>query len=162
MKNESSILLQGGMSNYAFKSADLDTKDDEALNTMFRSYLNDYTSEQNIKMLCGVYRGICEGFAKAFVYGALDKIIADSRSKVRPGLETSYLGTLRTGEYGSRIKMKAFHAMQEKAIMIQMIEIGGMFYINWYQGLHGEAYILALRDLMQEAGIENIIVERVE
>lgn len=161
-KNESSILLQGGMSNYAFKSADLDTKDDEALNTMFRSYLNDYTSEQNIKMLCGVYRGICEGFAKAFVYGALDKIIADSRSKVRPGLETSYLGTLRTGEYGSRIKMKAFHAMQEKAIMIQMIEIGGMFYINWYQGLHGEAYILALRDLMQEAGIENIIVERVE
>ena len=77
-------------------------------------------------------------------------------------METSYLGTLKTGEYGSRIKMTAFHAMQEKGVMIQIVEIAGMFYLNWYQGLLGEEYVLALRDLMQEAGIESIRVERIE
>ena len=113
-------------------------------------------------MLCGVYRGICEGYAKAFAAGALDNIVLETRSSAKIGGMISYLGTLRTDEYGSRIRMTAFHAMQEKGMMAQAIEVGGVFYINWYQGFHGELYAKAMRDLMKEAGMNSVAMERIE
>jgi hypothetical protein len=113
-------------------------------------------------MLCGVYRGICEGYAKAFAAGALDNIVMEQRTNANTPIEVSYLGTLRTGEYGNRIRMTAFHVMQEKGIMLQVTEIGNFFYIDWYQGFHGDMYAKAMRDLMKEAGMEGTVLERVE
>ena len=36
------------------------------------------------------------------------------------------------------------------------------FYINWYQGFHGEMYAKAMRDIMKDAGMESVTLERVE
>ena len=46
--------------------------------------------------------------------------------------------------------------------MVQVTEVGGYFYIDWYQGLHGDMYAKAMRDLMKEAGITGVMLERVE
>ncbi len=86
----------------------------------------------------------------------------EQRANAKIGGMISYLGTLKTGEYGNRIRMTAFHAMQEKGMMAQAIEVGGFFYINWYQGFHGDIYAKAMRDLMKEAGMPSVSIERVE
>ena len=52
--------------------------------------------------------------------------------------------------------------MQEKGIMLQVTEVGDYFYIDWYQGFHGEKYVLAMRDVLAEKGISGIKVERIE
>ncbi len=161
MGNANSLLHQVVHAPYTFKAEALNDSD-EILNKNYRDFLKGFASEQNIKMLCGVYRGICEGFAKAFAAGALDNIVLEQRSKVKIGGSISYLGTLRTDEYGSRIRMTSYHAMQEKGMMAQAIEVGGFFYINWYQGFHGEMYAKAMRDLMKEAGMDSVSLERVE
>ncbi len=57
-------------------------------------------------------RAVCESYSKAFVYGALNKIVMDQRKNMKAGAAVSYLGTLRAAEYGNRIRMTAFHAMQ--------------------------------------------------
>jgi len=137
-------------------------KDDATLNKAYRAFLKGFASEQNIKNMCGIYRGICEGYKKAYASGALDSVILEQRSKASLNSVVSYLGTLRTASYGNRIKMSAFHAMQEKGIMLQVTEVGGYFYINWYQGFHGDMYAKAMRDIMKEAGMEGIRLERVE
>ncbi len=161
MGNSNSLLHQVVHAPYSFKAEDLKNSD-EVLNQSYRDFLKGFSSEENIKMLCGVYRGICEGYAKAFSAGALDNIVLESRSSAKIGAMISYLGTLRTDAYGSRIRMTAFHAMQEKGVMAQAIEVGGNFYINWYQGFHGELYAKAMRDLMNEAGMKSVSIERIE
>ncbi len=161
MGNPNSLLHQVVHAPYSFKAEDL-KNGDEVLNQCYRDFLKGFSSEQNIKMLCGVYRGICEGYAKAFAAGVLDNIVLETRASTKIGGAISYLGTLRTDEYGSRIRMTAFHAMQEKGMMAQVIEVGGVFYINWYQGFHGELYAKAMRDLMKEAGMNSVAMERVE
>ncbi|SKB69957.1 hypothetical protein SAMN06296386_10446 [Lachnospiraceae bacterium] len=161
MGNANSLLHQVVHAPYEFKPEDLE-KDDATLNGMYRGFLKGFSSEQNIKTLCGVYRGICEGYAKAFAAGALDNVIIETRSGIKPSIGVSYLGTLKTAEYGNRIRMTAFHAMQEKGVMLQVTEIGDHFYIDWYQGFHGEMYAKAMRDLMIEAGMSGAILERVE
>jgi hypothetical protein len=161
MGNANSLLHQVVHTTYGFKPEEFESGD-EALNKAYRGFLNGFSSEQSIKMLCGVYRGICEGYAKAFAAGALDNIALEQRSKAKISGSISYLGTLKTGEYGSRIRMTAFHAMQEKGMMAQTIEVGGYFYINWYQGFHGEMYAKAMRDLMKDAGMKSVSLERVE
>ena len=113
-------------------------------------------------MLSGVYRGICEGYAKAFAYGALDKVTADQRAKAGASVAVSYVGTLRTSGYGNRIRMAAFHVMPEKGIMLQVTEVGDTFYIDWYQGFHDAAYIRAMRDELARMGMKNLRIERVE
>ena len=113
-------------------------------------------------MLSGVYRGICEGYSKAFAYGALDKITSEQRGKVGAPVSVSYVGTLRTGEYGNRIRMTAFHVMPEKGIMLQVTEVGDNFYIDWYQGFHDTAYICAMRDELAKLGMKDMRIERVE
>lgn len=47
-------------------------------------------------------------------------------------------------------------------MMAQTIEVGGYFYINWYQGFHGEMYAKAMRDIMKDSGMESVSLERIE
>ena len=161
MGNTNSLLHQVVHAPYSFKAEDLE-KDDASLNASYRAFLKGFSSEQNIKMLCGVYRGICEGYAKAFAAGALGNVCLEQRANASVQIMVSYLGTLRTGEYGSRIRMTAFHVMQEKGIMLQVTEVGGFFYIDWYQGFHGDKYAKKMRNLMREAGMKGATLERVE
>ncbi len=162
MGNTESLLHQVVHFYYSFDPRDLSEKTEEELNTEYRSALKEFTSEEGIKKSAGIYRSICEGYAKAFVYGALNKIIMDQRKNMKAVAGVSYLGTMRTGEYGNRIRMTAFHAMQERGIMLQVTEVGGYFCIDWYQGFHGEEYVLAMRDVLEERGISGIKVERTE
>ena len=162
MGNPASLLHQVVHAQYSFEAADLTGKDDAALNTAYRSFLKGFSSEQNIKMLSGVYRGICEGYTKAYAYNALDKITMEQRGKAGASCEVSYVGTLRTGDYGNRIRMKVFHVMPEKGIMLQVTEVGETFYIDWYQGFHDAKYIRAMRDTLAEMGMKGLCIERVE
>ncbi|MBR4173925.1 MAG: hypothetical protein IKR56_01130 [Lachnospiraceae bacterium] len=162
MGNENSLLHQVVHFNYNFDPKDLSEKTDEELNTNFCTAIAGFSNGDGIKMSAGVYRSICEGYAKAFKHGALNKIIMDMRKNMKAGAGVSYLGTMRTGEYGERIRMTAFHAMPEKGIMLQTTEVGGNFYIDWYQGFSGEEYVLAMRDILKECGISGIKVERTE
>ncbi len=162
MGNENSLLHQVVHGTYDFDVNELATLSDEELNTEYRAFMKGLSSEQSVRMLCGIYRGICEAYEKAFATNHLDDVILQNRSGTQPSVITSYIGTMRTGEYGSRIRMTAFHAMQEKGIMIQMTEVGGCFYIDWYQGLHGDMYAKAFRDLLKEAGMKSAALERIE
>jgi hypothetical protein len=162
MGNTNSLLHQVVHNTYIFTPEELTGNDSEALNTKFRETMKGFSSEQNIRMMCGVYRGICEGYAKAFAAGALDSIILEQRVKMNGAFSVSYLGTLRTGDYGNRIRMTAFHVMQEKGIMLQTTEVGKHFYIDWYQGFPGDKYAKAMRDIMLEAGMKSVSIERVE
>ena len=162
MGNINSLQHQVVHFNYSFDAAELSEKTDEELNTEFRIALSDYTREENIKKAAGVYRSICEGNAKAFADGTLNKIILEQQKNVKVGAGVSYLGTIRTGDYGNRIRMTAFHVMPDRGIMLQVAEVGGYFYIDWYQGFHGEDYVLAMRDILAEKAIGGIKVERVE
>ncbi len=128
----------------------------------YREFLAGFASEENIKKLCGVYRGICESNAKAFAAGQLDNIMLEQRSNTKGYSSVSYLGTLRAGEYGNRIRMTAFHVMAEKGTMVQAMEVGNCFYISWYQGFHDEKYVKAMRDIMKEAGMNSVSLDRVE
>ena len=162
MGNDNSLLHQVVHAQYKFAASDLASGSDEELNRSYRAFLKDFSSEQNIRMLSGVYRGICEGYAKAFAYGALDKITSEQRGKAGASVSVSYVGTLRTGDYGNRIRMTAFHVMPEKGIMLQVTEVGGTFYIDWYQGFHDVAYIRAMRDELAALGMKDLRIERVE
>ena len=162
MGNENSLLHQVVHAQYKFETADLIANSNEELNKTYRAFLKGFSSEQNIRILSGVYRGICEGYSKAFAYGALDKITSEQRAKAGASVGVSYIGTLRTGEYGSRIRMTAFHAMPEKGIMIQATEIGSTFYIDWYQGFADATYICAMRDELAELGMKKLRIERIE
>ena len=162
MGNTDSLLHQVVHFNYSLEAGELSDQTDEELNTRFRAALSAFAAQDAIKKTAGIYRAICEGYSKAFVYGALNKIVMDQRKNMKAGAEVSYLGTLRTAEYGNRIRMTAYHVMQERGIMIQTTEVGEYFYIDWYQGFHGEEYVLAMRDVLAENGISGIRVERTE
>ena len=69
------------------------------------------------------------------------------------GIMASYLGILRTGEYGKRIRMTAGYVMQEKGIMLQATEIGGTFYLCWYQGFRDDCYVRAMTEEMTALGM---------
>ena len=58
--------------------------------------------------------------------------------------------------------MTAFHVMPDKGIMLQVTEVGGTFYIDWYQGFHDVAYIRAMRDELAALGMKDLRIERVE
>ena len=113
-------------------------------------------------MNAGIFRSMCEGYTKAFAYNALDKITMEQRKNTGGALEISYLGTLRTADYGKRMRMTAFHVMPENGVMLQVTEVGDTFYIDWYQGMHDATYIRAMRDALAEAGVKGMCLERVE
>ena len=162
MGNDTSLLHQVVHAAYDFSPEILSSQDDEMLNTQFRDFMKNFASEANIKMMCGVYRGICEGYTEAFIHGMLNTIVMNQRENMEASSGVSYLGTLKSAEYGSRMRMTVAHAMQEKGVMLQMAEVGNVFFINWYQGFSGEMYVRALRDLLKEAGIKTVVIERTE
>ncbi len=162
MGNNTSLLHQVVHAQYSFKVSDLTSVSDEELNQTYRTFLRGFSSEQNIRMLCGVYRGICEGYSTAFSYGALDKITSEQRGKMGASVSVSYIGSLRTSDYGKRIRITAFHVMPEKGIMLQVTEVGDIFYIDWYQGFHDAAYIRAMRDELAKMGMKDLRIERIE
>ncbi|MBQ9437525.1 MAG: hypothetical protein IJU50_04265 [Lachnospiraceae bacterium] len=162
MGNNTSLVHQAVFAQYRFEPSELAAKSDSELNAAFRAYLKEFTSEPSIRMNAGIFRGMCEGYAKAFAYGALDKVCMEQRKNADASFEISYVGTLHTGGYGSRIRMTAFHAMPEKGVMLQVTEVGDAFCIDWYQGFHDADYIRAMRDEMAEMGMKGLRIERVE
>ena len=162
MGNHTSLVHQAVFAQYKFEPSDLAEKDDRTLSADFRAYLRGFTSEQSIRTNAGIFRGMCEGYTKAFAYGALDAVCLEQRKHAGASLEISYVGTLRTGDYGNRIRMTAFHVMPEKGVMLQVTEVGNTFYVDWYQGMPDPAYVLALRDILAEMGMKGLCVDRVE
>ena len=162
MGNTNSLVHQAVFAQYRFEPSDVAAKSDRELNAAFRAYLKEFTSEPSIRMNAGIFRGMCEGYTKAYAYGALDNVCMEQRKNADASFEISYVGTLHTGEYGKRIRMTAFHAMPEKGVMLQVYEVGDTFYIDWYQGFHDATYIRAMRDAMAEMGMKDLRIERVE
>ena len=75
------------------------------------------------------------------------------------GIMASYLGILKTGEYGKRIRMTAGYVMQEKGIMLQTTEIGGTFYLCWYQGFQDDCYVRAMAEELLTHGMPGTKLE---
>ena len=46
--------------------------------------------------------------------------------------------------------------------MIQMTEVGGIFYMDWYQGFEDEKYVSTMTELLQKAGMKSASFERIE
>ena len=107
------------------------------------------------------YSGIIQELMKAQQNGALDLLIAEQRKNAGTGIMAGYLGILRTGEYGKKIRMTAGHAMQEKGIMLQAVEISGTFYLCWYQGFQDDCYVRALAGELIAQGMPGTRLERV-
>lgn len=162
MGNSTSLAHQAVFARYSFEPSDLCGKSDEALNAAFRAYLREFTSEPSIRRNAGIFRSMCAGYTKAFAFNALDKITMEQRRNAGGALEISYLGTLRTAEYGKRMRMTAFHVMPENGVMLQVTEVGDTFYIDWYQGMHDAIYIRAMRDVLAGMGVKGMCLERVE
>ena len=162
MGNTTSLVHQAVFAQYRFEPSDVTAKSDQELNAAFRAYLKEFTSEPSIRMNAGIFRGMCEGFTKAYAYGALDNVCMEQRKNADASFEISYVGTLHTADYGNRIHMTAFHVMPEKGVMLQVTEVGGTFYIDWYQGFHDATYIRAMRDEMAGMGMKDLRIERVE
>ena len=110
--------------------------------------------------MCGIYSGIIQGLMKAQQDGILDQLIADQRKNAGMGIMASYLGILKTGEYGKRIRMTAGYVMQEKGIMLQTTEIGGTFYLCWYQGFQDDCYVRAMAEELLTQGMPGTRLER--
>ena len=162
MGNSTSLVHQAVFARYSFEPSDVAGKSDVELNAAFRTYLREFTSEPSIRMNAGIFRSMCEGYTKAFAYNALDKITMEQRKNTGGALEISYLGTLHTADYGKRMRMSAFHVMPENGVMLQVTEVGDTFYIDWYQGMHDATYIRAMRNVLAEAGMKDMCLERVE
>ena len=127
----------------------------------YRSHLKAFMAEQNIRMMCGLYSGIIQELMKAQQNGVLDLLIAEQRKNAGTGIMASYLGLLRTGEYGRKIRMTAGHVMQEKGIMLQAVEIGGTFYLCWYQGFQDDRYVRAMAGELLAQGMPGTRLESV-
>ena len=162
MGNSTSLVHQAVFAQYKYEPSDVTGKSDQALSDAFRAYLRQFTSEPSIRMNAGIFRSMCEGYAKAYAFGALDNICLEQRKSANASLEISYVGTLHTGDYGKRIRMTAFHVMPENGVMVQVTEVGDTFYIDWYQGMHEATYIKAMRDVLSDMGMKNMSIERVE
>ena len=162
MGNSTSLVHQVVFAQYKFDPSDVSGKSNQELNADFRAYLRQFTSEPSIRMNAGIFRSMCEGYTKAYAYGALDNICLEQRKSANASLEISYLGTLHTGDYGKRIRMTAFHVMPENGVMVQVTEVGDTFYIDWYQGMHEATYVKAMRDALIGMGMKGLSLERVE
>lgn len=158
----SSVLPQGIMAQYDFVPEELTKKDDKELNAQFLAYMKGFLTDDNIRMLMGVYRGINENFTKAYTASMLDTITMAQREKLGVTVMSDFIGRLRTGAYGNRIRMTVMRSMWEKGIMLQTCEVGDTFYLNLSQGLTGAKYIRAMRDVLAEMGIRGLRIERME
>ena len=161
MGNVHSLQHQVVHTGYHFSADELKAEGStEKLIRDFRAYLEGFMSEQNIRIMCGIYSGIIQGLIKAQQDGILDQLIADQRKNAGMGIMASYLGILKTGEYGKRIRMTAGYVMQEKGIMLQATEIGGTFYLCWYQGFQDDCYVRAMTEELLTQGMPGTRLER--
>ena len=161
MGNLHSLLHQVVHTGYDFSADDLKPEgSNEKLIRDFRTHLKQFMAEQNIRIMCGVYSGIVQELIKAQRNGILDQLIMDQRRNAGTGMMASYLGTLRTGNYGKRIRMTAGHVMQEKGIMLQAVEICGTFYLCWYQGFQDDRYVRAMAEELLAQGMPGTRLER--
>ena len=162
MGNVHSLLHQVVHISYLFSADRLKEEDStEKLIRDYRTHLKDFMAERNIQIMCGLYSGIIQGLMKAQQDGVLDLLIADQRKNAGTGIMASYLGILRTGEYGKKIRMTAGHTMQEKGIMLQAVEIAGTFYLCWYQGFQEDCYIRAMAEELLAQDMPGTKLERV-
>ena len=161
MGNEHSLQHQVVHTGYSFSADELKAEGStEKLIRDFRAYLEGFMSEQSIRIMCGIYSGIIQGLMKAQQDGILDQLIADQQKNAGMGIMASYLGILKTGEYGKRIRMTAGYVMQEKGIMLQATEIGGTFYLCWYQGFQDDCYVRAMAEELLTQGMPGTRLER--
>ena len=162
LHNERSLLPQGVFAQYTFVTSDLASKSDIELNAACRAYFKEFTSEANMRLQAGIFHSRNERFTRAYAHGSLDALSTEMRRNAGAAMEISYLGTLRTGDYGSRIHLTVFRVMPENGVMLQVTEVGGTFYIDWSQGIPDAVYIRALRDVLSDMGMKGLCLERME
>lgn len=164
MGTENSLLNQVVHETYRFPVGDLcDDSKNEELNTAFRMYQKGFASEQNIRMMTGIYAGIIEGYQKAIAADMMDVVLEKiSKSEANMTVSASYLGIILTGEYGSRIRLNAFHAMGSTGAMVQMAEIGGIFYLCWFGSFDGKEYAADLAEYMRDLGMRHAEYRKTE
>ena len=161
MGNTDSIRHQVVHMTCDFLPSDLYEHDDTVLNRDFRAFLNQFASKENLRMMAGIYHGICDSYARDLQNGTLYKKTMDTLSAQGPLLFVSYRGTLRTGDYGSRFVSDEFHATLERGIHLQMMEVGSAFHICWTQSFPETSYLNVMNDLLLKSGIRNAVTERI-
>ncbi|MBO6310275.1 MAG: hypothetical protein J6I76_06540 [Oribacterium sp.] len=162
MGNEHSLLHQIVHMKYMFDPDSLMEEGGEGkLIRDYRAFLKDFTSEDNIITMCGVYSGIIQGMMKLMEKGDTEETIIKLRENGEAAIAVSYIGQLKTGEYGNRFRMTVFRTMRENGIMVQAVEIGGVFYLCWYQGFLSDCYVKVLTKLFKKLGMKNAVLERI-
>ena len=161
MGNTHSLLPQSVNADYAFTAKDLAELSDAELNSRYRAFLDGFRAEGNIRKMCAVSRGICEGNVKAYAGNVLEKITLRQMEKRGPMIRVCDAGTLRAGKSGGRVRLTEAHGMPEKGITLVAAEAGGTVCLDWYQGMKTDRYARAMAGLMTEAGLENVTLERV-
>ena len=162
MENRNSLLHQIVHMTYQADPKMLSDQDSMSFNRDFRTHLKQISNSESIHYLCGLYRGIIEGFQKAISVDMLDQVIKrNEKSQNALSACVSFLGTLAAGDYGSRIHMESFRVMPEKEILVYMMEIGGQFYISFNIGAKTERYVLDMERHMKELGMEHVQIRTV-
>lgn len=161
MGNPNSLLYQVVHAQASFDPKELLEADETELNRQFRSFLKDFTSKESIQRYCGYYRTVIENSMEGLKNGTLDNMIRERQKRSRGMVLTSYLGTLRTGDYGSRIRMTVFHVMPVRGITVQMTEVGKCFYADWYQGFSDQSYLKTFTDILRAHNMSGAVFEAV-
>lgn len=161
MGNQNSLLYQVVHAQAVFYPEELLATDEAELNRRFRSFLKDFSSEESILRYCGYYRMVIENSMEGIQDGSLDQMIRERQKRSRGMVLTSYLGTLRTGAYGTRIRMTVFHVMPVRGITVQMTEIGKHFFADWYQGFSDEVYIRTFTEIAKAHHMPGAMYEAV-
>jgi hypothetical protein len=150
--NQNSLLPQVLQAVYFFDPVNLSMEDDTRLNMDYREFLKVFASEESVLLQCARYKRIIKGYYAALDTGTLDGMILKNRARSGGMVLNSYLGTLKAGEYGNRIKMKVLHVLPQRGIMVQTMEAGDTFCICWYQGFTDEVYVNTFLEILKEIG----------
>ncbi len=130
------------------------------LNRGFRERLKTFAEPDNIKRMCGIYHGITDGIKQAIASNMLDELM-QGKKKTQVSFFSSYVGSLMTGEYGSRIQIESMHVMPQKGCIFYMLEIGGRFYIFMYLGSKADRYALDMAEHMRKLGMKHVVFDAV-
>lgn len=161
MGNPDSILYQVVHMQAAFSPEELLNTEETELHRNFRNSVRSFTTEASIKRHCAYYRSAIEKSLGAIKDGTLDSMIRERQKSKRGMVLTSYLGTLRIGAYGDRIRMTVFHVMPVRGITVQMAMVGNCFYADWYQGFSDEAYVRAFTEIARAHNMPGAVYESV-
>ncbi len=159
MGNPGSLLYQEVHSSYTCE-ADMVLGDDRSreLNLGYRKSLRAFKAPDNIKKMCGVYHWYTNAIKQAIGSNMLDSFMQGI--KTNPvSFFSSYIGTLITGEYGSRIQIERMHAMPTPYPTFYLMEIGGRFAICIYLGAKAERYARDMTEHMRKLGMTHAVLE---